>query len=97
MGVILKAHCPCGYESSNHFIGSGFNPDSGRDLTRCAHCKEIVSVRSTSVRHRCPQCRRTVQIINIDEGKVGNSKPTILECPRCKKSALVLDEVGMWD
>lgn len=96
MGTILNVHCSCGYISGEHFIGIGFNPDSGRDLASCAHCEEIVSVRSASIRQRCPKCRRKVDFIAIkEEGE--SSKPITIECPRCKKSTLVLDEVGMWD
>jgi len=96
MGAILKAHCSCGYESGDLIEGCGFDPASCRDLARCGHCQEIVTVPSFSVRKRCPKCRRKVDVIAIkEEGE--SSKPIMIECPRCKKSTLALDEVGMWD
>ena len=75
--------------------------DTCRDLARCGHCREIVSIRSSNLRHRCPQCRRKVQVITIEHETLLDSKPPAgpvnLERPLCGNSTVVLAEVGNWD
>lgn len=96
MGSIFTAHCSCGYESADLFEGCGF-AGSCSDLATCEHCRKIVSIRSSSIRKRCPTCRRKVQIIEINTDENGNPKPGLRQCPQCGKSTLELYEVGVWD
>ena len=102
MGTIFEAQCTCGYASETLLKGCGMaGHDSCRELGRCEHCREIVSVRSSNVRRRCPKCRRVVQVITMEQQKISELEPTRasanLECPRCGKSTMVLAEVGLWD
>jgi hypothetical protein len=102
MGAMFEAQCDCGYASATLFEGCGMaGPDSCRDLARCGHCREIVSIRSSSARRRCPACRRVVHVLTIDRSTIFETGPTTglenLECPRCGKPTMVLAEVGLWD
>jgi hypothetical protein len=102
MGSMYEAQCPCGYASDTLFEGCGMaGPDTCRNLARCHHCQEIVSIGSSSARPRCPKCRRKVQVITIEPTALVDSQsvpgPVKLECPRCGNSTLVLAELGCWD
>jgi len=100
MGVIYQASCLCGYETGDLFEGCGMaGANSCRDLATCEYCQIIVSVRSASVRHRCPKCSRKVQILKIDEDMDNDRQlnPIILTCPKCGKVTMKLHEVGLWD
>jgi hypothetical protein len=102
MGAMFEAQCPCGYASETLFEGCGMaGPDTCRDLARCGHCREIVSIRSSSVRRRWPACRRAVQLLTIEHQTIFDTQPTTglvdLECPRCGQPTMVLAEVGLWD
>jgi hypothetical protein len=96
MGVMYQTACSCGYLSSELFVGLGMlGSDSRRDLARCEHCQIIVTTPSASDRHRCPECRRKLEIIALDEEKMGGS--IMLDCPQCGSPDMVLHHVGMWD
>ena len=98
MGSVIKAKCPCGYVSGDLFEGCGMaGPETCRNLARCDHCQEIVLIRSSSVRPRCPKCRHKVQVITIDNQRTFDSKPEKFECPQCRKTSMRLKEVGLWD
>ena len=98
MGSIFTAQCSCGYESGNLIEGCGMaGPDTCCSLASCNNCQEIVSIRSSSVRPRCPTCRRKVQVIAIDDQSISASKPAALECPQCGKSTMTLTMAGLWD
>ena len=98
MGRVIKAKCPCGYVSSNLIEGCGMaGLDTCFSLARCNNCQEIVSIRSSSVRARCPTCKRKVQVIAIDDQRTSASKPAAPECPQCGKSTMTLTMVGLWD
>jgi DNA-directed RNA polymerase subunit RPC12/RpoP len=101
MGSIFEAHCLCGYGSGELLEGCGMaGPQSCRDLARCDHCKEIVSIRANSGRPRCPQCRHKVSVLHLGEAGAGGSSaegPMALECPRCHRSTMRLAEAGLWD
>src|SRR5688572_18725933 len=102
MGSIFEAQCLCGYISGELLEGCGMaGPQSCRDLARCDHCKEIVSIRANSERPRCPKCRRKVFVLDLEQSNEG--KPSTcggtsgLECPRCHRSTMHLEESGIWD
>ena len=102
MGAMFEAQCTCGYASETLFEGCGMaGHDTCRDLARCGHCREIVSIRSSNARRRCPTCRRVVQVLTIEHQTIVEEKPTTgllnLECPRCGNSTMMLTEVGVWD
>jgi hypothetical protein len=98
MGTIYKADCPCGYESSELFEGCGrAGIDSCYELASCEHCHIIVSIRSSSIRHRCPKCSRKVQALNIDgeENDGDNLNSIILSCPLCGNLTMKLHGIGL--
>lgn len=102
MGTMFEAQCTCGYVSETLLEGCGMaGPDSCRDLARCGHCRDIVSIRASSARRRCPACRRVVHVLTIEHQTLFEAEPTTalvnLECPRCGKPTMVLAEVGLWD
>lgn len=102
MGSMIQATCTCGYQSEVLLEGGGMaGPQTSRDLARCVHCREIVSIRAGGTRPRCPTCRRHVVVMppsQGDEDAYGNERPAVpAECPRCHQPRLVLDEVGVWD
>ena len=100
MGTMYIATCPCGYKSGELLEGCGMaGVDSCHDLARCDNCHTIFSIRSSSVRHRCPRCSRKVQIISIDEEMINNahSSPLTFHCPQCGNFTMKLHEVGLWD
>lgn len=97
MGTIIAAHCECGYTDEMLFVGCGMaGPNTCSDLARCDHCKKLVTVRSHSVRRRCPKCRRAVVALDVPEDAHGNIEGTI-GCPACGNQSLRLSEAGMWD
>lgn len=68
MGTIYQVECSCGYLSPELFWGSGWAGDAyGRKLARCAHCQITVTTPAASKRPRCPECRRKLEIIELDE------------------------------
>ena len=93
MGDVYNAFCPCGYRAEDLFAGSGMaGPESDCELGRCDSCRELVSISSNDVRHRCPNCHQKVSLLdrrNIEE--------TAQTCPRCTTSSLKLKHVGLWD
>ncbi len=100
MGDLVQALCACGYESDILLDGCGWNPDSGRDLARCDHCQQIVSVPSRAARKRCPKCRRKVDLLPADErddSQRGNAPRVGLECPHCHQPSMRLESAGLWD
>ena len=100
MGVMYAADCPCGYESGDLFVGLGMTGyDAARELARCDHCHNMVTVRALSKRKRCPKCSRKVQIIHVDED-IATAEDLgfrTLECPLCRNDTMKLYEVGLWD
>jgi hypothetical protein len=97
MGVVVKAHCPCGYESGELFTGPGFRSDSCTELARCEHCWEIVLVPCDSVRPHCPNCGHKVQANSMNAVRISDSESPTFICPRCGNPTMELDLVGMWD
>lgn len=97
MGMMINAHCPCGYESGTLFIGCGEIPGSCRELASCKHCKKIVSIHSSSARYRCPTCGRKVQLITFDKNGIYGSNSVMINCPQCQNPTLLLEECGLWD
>ena len=67
-------------------------PESDCELGHCDHCREVVSVNSNDVRHRCPACHRKVAL--YDRRHLAEV-PQV--CPRCTSSSLTLMHVGLWD
>lgn len=97
MGTIIAAHCECGYTEELLFIGCGMaKPNTCSDLARCGRCKTLVTVRTHSVRRRCPKCRRAVVGLDVPQDANGNIEGTT-QCPRCGNESLRLSEAGMWD
>ena len=93
MGDVYSALCACGYKSEDLLAGSGMSgPESDCELGRCDRCKEIVSVDSNDVRHRCPACGQRVTL--IDRRHVDEATHV---CPRCTTPSLHLKHVGLWD
>lgn len=100
MGTMYIAVCPCGYESGELFEGCGMaGPDSCRDLARCEYCHMIVSIRSSSARHRCPKCSRKVHLLDLDEERADNADSSLpdFECPKCGNFTMKLHMAGLWD
>ena len=94
MGTIYRAECSCGYSSAALFEGCGMlGADSCRDLATCAHCGIMVTTPSESKRPRCPECRRKLERILLDE----DMDKEKLDCPHCGEKALRLVFEGMWD
>ena len=61
MGDVYNAFCPCGYRAEDLLAGSGMaGPESDCELGRCESCREIVSISSNDVRHRCPNCHQKI-------------------------------------
>lgn len=93
MGDVYNASCTCGYKAEDLFAGSGMaGPESDCELGRCEHCREIVSISSNDVRHRCPVCHQKAALIDrrhLDES------PQV--CPRCTVLSLQLRHIGLWD
>ena len=99
MGYVLKAHCVCGYDA-DLIEGCGWRgPDPHYDLARCDQCREIVSIRSTNGRRRCPKCRRAVHPMPLERRR--EAAPTSefedVQCPRCGQASVVLALVALWD
>ena len=93
MGDVYLALCPCGYQADDLLVGSGMaGPESDCELGRCEHCRQIVSVNSNDVRHRCPSCGQKVAL--IDRRHLGEV-PQV--CPKCAAPSLALQHVGLWD
>jgi len=102
MGNLLEAHCSCGYAVGDLAEGCGMSgPESCRDLARCDHCQEFVSIRSSNSRRRCPRCRRKVFLVTVESAKRLNPQVTSeferVQCPRCGKLTAELTMVGIWD
>lgn len=76
-------------------------PASCRDLARCDHCREFVSIRSSNLRRRCPKCRRTVHMVTVERAKDLNPKVASeferVQCPRCGRVATKLTTSALWD
>src|SRR5689334_21936725 len=100
MGEILYVQCSCGYESDDLHVGCGMaGHDWCRELATCAHCREVVTVRSTR-RQRCPQCRRQIVLVQVPQlATGGRNDPVPLDalCPQCGKSEMRATEIGLWD
>lgn len=100
MGDMVLATCTCGYASEVLLDGCGWNVGGGRELARCEHCHDVVSVPSRATRKRCPRCRRKVDLLPADErddSERGNAPRVGLECPLCHQSTMRLEMAGLWD
>jgi ribosomal protein L37AE/L43A len=95
-----------GYESRQLHEGCGM-AGICRDVASCSHCREIVDIRETSGRRRCPKCRRAVTLIEVSR-RPGDSlsdndeefepvPQAQLTCPRCGKASLSLVPTGLWN
>ena len=100
MGTMYQAECVCGYASGFLSEGCGMAGLS-RDLGRCDHCQEMVSIPALSVRRRCPKCRRKVVVlknVNTDDDETTRAGALAgLECPRCHQLTMRLEVAGVWD
>jgi len=93
MGDVYEATCPCGYAAADLLAGSGMaGHESDCELGRCEHCREVVSVSSNDVRHRCPKCGR--KVVLIDRRHLDETRHI---CPRCAEASMHLKHVGLWD
>ena len=100
MGDILNLTCSCGYEAEELFVGCGMaGPDWCRDLAVCSHCREVVTIRTTTKRRSCPACRRAVVVVEVPALATGGGDSVLLDtpCPRCGEEAMRVTEVGIWD
>lgn len=100
MGNLLKAVCVCGY-TADLVEGSGMaGPEPRYELAHCDRCQEIVSIRSSNVRRRCPQCQGAVSAVVFERRRsidsAGEPEFEKIQCPRCGKPA-ALALVGLWD
>ena len=99
MGSVLCATCTCGYVRDRIFSGSGRDPGLEYLPGRCAHCKEVVSVRTSGPRLRCSRCGRKPEVYplydpaGLDERFEDLPHP----CPRCQQVALRFEFEGIWD
>ena len=99
MGAIVRAVCPCGYTSAQFFEGGGMEPGGPvTALTICDHCREVVAVNVRATRYRCRRCRRTVRppFRSWNEWVRIEGIPA-LACPRCARSPLPFEMLGIWD
>ena len=102
MGYLLEAHCGCGYAASDLVEGCGMSgPESCRNVARCDHCQEFVSIRSSNGRRRCPNCRRKVHVVTVERAKNFNPQAASeferVQCPRCGKVTTELTMSALWD
>lgn len=102
MGNMVEASCGCGYTSDLLLEGCGMlGSESCRDLARCDHCREVVSIRATSTRRRCPRCRRKVVVLRSPDDSDDERRPELPttgeECPRCHRPTMRLEMAGLWD
>ena len=100
MGEILHLICTCGYEAEDLHVGCGMaGPDWCRDLAVCSHCCEVVTIRNTVKRQKCPLCRHAVAVVPIPALATGDTGSALLDtpCPRCGQEAMHVSQTGIWD
>lgn len=99
MGSILCATCSCGYVRDGILAGSGRDPNDEFLPGHCAHCNEVVSVRTNRPRLRCSRCGRKPEVYRLYDpaGLDEQFEDLPHPCPRCRQVALRFDFVGIWD
>ena len=103
MGDILKAFCPCGYGSSELYIGAGRIFSSSYNLIfYCDDCCLIQTESNDSEKFVCLDCVNEIIPYTKDDDEVefGLEPSETLKkyhCPKCKNESLSFRSVGRWD
>ena len=103
MGSILKASCPCGYDSSNMYIGVGrVFPSLHNIIFYCDDCSLVQTEKNDSEKFVCLDCMNEITPYTKDDEKVefGIEPSDNLKkyhCPKCKNESLSFRSIGLWD
>jgi hypothetical protein len=102
-GHIIRAQCSCGYEKELMPGASGFS-DKGYSMAYTASGKGIGTFDQNFIEAEALEIIDDPFLENDwfkdeETGKPQESTaaPTIILCPHCKSTSLVLTWVGMWD
>lgn len=90
-GIIVEAHCACGFERSFR-LGDGFD-GSSYVMAYTEDGEDLVEMKIT------PAEKRNRKILNFprDDGRSSWEDKGPYGCPYCKKQSLMLRLVAFWD
>ena len=111
MGIMIDAHCECGFESRMMGAGYGFHsfregkkePQEDYWPSYCPKCRTLGMTDTVPKTRVCEHCGGEVLMYGwkkVSKNKLtfrDDSKSTGHLCPQCQKFTLVFEEVGMWD
>ncbi len=97
MGSLIRARCSCGYSSENLPEGHGFDPDRENRPARCDACRRVVTVDILLNPVRCPLCGGSPAEVYGASEDLHPDLNHFFSCPRCRRNALYLEPIGIWD